>query len=132
MTAILVALGLALTAQAQAPPAGRSPDHPENPVYAAMRAEGVTLGGAHVAFPAPLIAAGATADAERAALRALAGSDHALAELTRDSVSAPQKLELRDEPAGDRGTVRAGDLYFVVRASADDVDPSSDASTLAA
>lgn len=121
MTAPFLILGLALTAQAPA----RASEHGNNPVYAAVRSEGVTLGGVRVEFPAPLLADGASAEAETAALRKLAGSDRALAELTRDSVSAPFILKTRDETAGDRGTVRIADLWFVVRASLDDIDPSS-------
>jgi hypothetical protein len=117
MTAPTALLVVALTAQAA--------DHKSNPVYASLRSEGVNLGGVRISFPAPWLDDGAAEGAEREALRTIAGSDRAVAELTRDSVSAPFVLKTRDQPAGDRGTVRSADLFFVVRARLDDIDPSS-------
>jgi hypothetical protein len=117
MTAPTALLVVALTAQAA--------DHKANPVFAALRSEGVNLGGLRVPFPAPLLEDGAAEGAEREALRKIAGSDRAVAELTRDSVSAPFVLKTHDQPAGDRGTVREADLFFVVRARLDDIDPAS-------
>src|SRR5947209_3221181 len=41
------------------------------------------------------------------------------------SVSAPFILKTRDEAAGDRGTVRVVDLWFVVHARLDEIDPKA-------
>lgn len=121
MTGPLLVLGLALTAQASA----SNPAPPANPVFERLRGPGVSLAGVRVTFPAPTLADGATADEERAALRRVAGSDRAVPEFTRDSVSAPVVMKLRDETAGDRGVVRFADVYFVVHARLDDLDPAA-------
>ncbi len=76
-----------------------------------------------VNFPPPRFHDGMTAEAERDALRLTAGSERAVDDLTRDSVVAPLILKMRDEPVGDRGVIRVADLWFVVRASIDAIDP---------
>jgi hypothetical protein len=100
------------------------PPHAENPLYSSLRRSGVMIEGHEVKFPAPLLHDGQSAAAEGAALRKLAGSEGAVAELTRDSVSAPFVLKVRDEPAGAATTIRLGDLWFVVRADLDAIDPA--------
>ena len=128
MTATFLLLGLTVTTQATS--AVPKAIHPENPVYSTLRTKGATLAGVQVDFPAPLHKEGTSAEAEHADLKRLTGSDRSLAEFTRDSVSAPIILKTRDEPAGEKGIVRMADLWFVVRASLDEIDPTSaDSST---
>ena len=55
-------------------------------------------------------------------LRKVAGDDRAAKELLRYSVTAPFILKTRDVTDGD-SVVRVADLWFVVHASLDDVDP---------
>lgn len=113
---------LALTT---APPA-IEPEHEKNAVYTGLRGEGITLGGTKVVLPPPLLVDGMPADKERQALLTIVGDGgaSALSELTRDSVSAPFVLKLRDEKDGKAGVVRLADLWFVVHADLATVDPA--------
>jgi hypothetical protein len=113
MTATLLLIGLMLA----------PPGHDGNPVYRELLADGLRVGEGGVSFPKPTLQGGETAEAERAALVKIAGSDRRLADLTRDSVSAPYILRTRDVPAGDAGVFRVIDLWFVVRAGLDEIDP---------
>ncbi|HWE40621.1 MAG TPA: hypothetical protein VG406_29010 [Isosphaeraceae bacterium] len=119
MTAIASAI-VALTALGQ----GIEPEHAANPIYRALRAQGVKLDGIAVTFPAPLFVDGQDAAAERKALRGVAGSAAKANELLRDSVTAPMVLKVRDiRGDGDSGTiVRAADLWFVVHADLATID----------
>lgn len=103
---------------------GIEPEHAANPVYRALRAEGVTLDGVPVAFPAPRFVAGQDAAAERKAWREVAGSASKANELLRDSVTAPFILKVRDiRGEADSATiVRAADLWFVVHADLASID----------
>jgi hypothetical protein len=93
------------------------PEHAANPVYASVRHD---VMGAPALLPNPIVHDGQTADAQRAALRHIAGSDVALRDLLRNSVTAPFKLKHRsaDYP---EGTVRLIDLWFVVHADLDEL-----------
>ena len=123
MTATILLLGMTLTAQL---PAARAKTlHSDNPVYSTLQSDGADFAGVHVAFPTPLHVAGMSAEDERVALKRLVGSDRSLAEFTRDSVSAPFILKTRDETAAGRGVVRIAALWFVVRASLDDINPAA-------
>lgn len=119
MTATIVLLGATVLAQAE------TQKRETNPVYESIQGGKVSLAGVVLKFPAPLVSADATAEAEKAALVKLAGSDRAFGELTRDSVTAPLILRTHDEPAGTGGTIRWADLWFVVHASLDEVDPAT-------
>jgi hypothetical protein len=121
---LIVLPGLATLCMAAAPaPEGDAP-HAGNDVYQALLRHGITLAGTHVAMPAPLIQEGDTPDAERAALRKLAGSDSAVQELLRNSVTAPQILRVRDVKAADGTSIRVADLWFAVHARLDEIDPA--------
>jgi hypothetical protein len=118
----LVALTpLGLTA---ASAAGLEPAHAANGVYAALQRDGLTVAGSHVAFPPPLLPDGAGPDAERAALRTLAGSETAVQEFLRASVTAPVILKVRDQKGTDGTMIRLADVWFAVHASLDEIDPS--------
>jgi hypothetical protein len=119
VTAQLVLLGISLAAQ---PPAA-DPAHARNPVYQSLRKSGWQVGSTAVPFPKPSIAGERLSDdEERDALRSIAGSEQAAAEFTRDSVSAPVVIRNRDLKAPD-GLIRLADLWFVVRADLDGIDP---------
>jgi hypothetical protein len=100
------------------------PAHAKNDVYQTLQRDGFTLAGTHVAFPAPLLLDGDSSEKERAALRKLAGSDAALAELLRNSVVAPQILKIRDEKTADGTLIRIADLWFAVHARLEEIDPA--------
>jgi hypothetical protein len=95
-----------------------------NPVYDEIAARGFVVGTARAAVPVPTLRGTESAREERAALGEVAGSDGAVEELIRDSVTAPFRLKTRDVPAGDLGVIRAVDLWFVVCVSLDDIDPA--------
>jgi hypothetical protein len=95
---------------------------PENPIFQAITTDGLTVGGTTVKLPAPTLADGQSAEASAAVLKAIAGDDRAARELARDSVTAPFILKTRDVKAGD-ATIRVVDLWFVVHARLDEIDP---------
>jgi hypothetical protein len=118
-----IGLGAGLPGLAAAPAAEGKAPHAANDVYQSLLKNGVTLSGAHVAFPAPLLSDGDTPEAERAALLKLAGSQSAVQELLRNAVTAPQILKLRDEKAPDGTLIRAGSVWFAVHAGLDAIHP---------
>ncbi len=95
-----------------------------NPLFDALLRRRGDVRGARIEFPAPILTPGMSVADERAALVKLTGSDRALADFTRDSVTAPVIVKTHDVKAGDKGTIRRADVWFVVRASIDDIDPS--------
>jgi hypothetical protein len=109
------------------PGLGPRSDHGNNAVFAAIVREGSDLGGTSVRLPAPVMNDGQDAEAQRAALLGVAGSKQALADLLRDSVTAPFILKVLDARAED-GTVRRVDLWFVVRGDLEGIDPMGVAS----
>jgi hypothetical protein len=117
MTLMLVALMLL-----RDDPEALAPEHARNPVMAKVLADGLEAGGAKATVPPPTFRDGQRAGAQRAALKELAGSERALGELLRDSVTAPVIVRLRDE-RGDGATIRCGDVYFVLHADLDAIDP---------
>ena len=82
--------------------------------------------GAAVKLPEPRLRDGQAAEAQRAALREVAGSDQRLEEMVRNSVTAPYIIKVRDVKAGD-ATIRVVDLWFVVYADLAEVDPAREA-----
>jgi hypothetical protein len=107
-------------------PAHIEPEHAKNPVYVGVLQEGLRANGATVKLPEPRLRDGQTAEAQRAALREVAGSDQRLDELLRDSVTSPYIIKVRDERAGD-ATIRVVDLWFVVYADIPEFDPAKEA-----
>src|SRR5438067_10666184 len=76
------------------------PEHAANPIYKALLADGFRTGGTAVPFAPPVLRDGQGADAQRAAIDAVAGSKAKAEDLLRDSVTAPFVLKVRDLPAG--------------------------------
>jgi hypothetical protein len=99
------------------------PEHEANPVYQELLKLGVTLDGTLIKLAAPLLRDGESDDAQHKALRTLAGSERALEDLLRNSVTAPQILKVRDESAPDDTIVREADLWFVVYADVESIHP---------
>jgi hypothetical protein len=103
----------------------RTAEHAANPVFAELMSGSLTIGGVPVAFPGPKLGDKRSAEAEHRALIEIVGSEREVAEFTRDSVSAPFIFKVHDIAAGDKGIARVADLFFIVRASLDQVDPSN-------
>jgi hypothetical protein len=117
-------LVLSLAAANLAAASAIEPSHAGNDLYQSLLSEGLTVAGTRVPFPEPMLHDGDSPDDERKALRALAGSDQGVKELVRDSVTAPQVLKVRDVKAGDGTIIRIADLWFVVRARIDQINPA--------
>jgi hypothetical protein len=103
-----------------ASPSAVLPPHEENEAFRSAIDEGLASGGARVTLPEPTFRDGQTAEEQRAALATVAGSRRGAQEMMQASVSAPHKLLLRDVKTGS-ATIRAGDLYFILRG----VDPAA-------
>ncbi len=97
-------------------------DHPTNDVYRRLVTEGVDLDGARVTLEPPLLRDGQAAEDQRRKLVEIAGSEKAVDELLRDSVTAPFVLKLRDQKTPG-GVIRHAHLVFAIRANLDAIDP---------
>ena len=91
-----------------------------------MLNQGLEAGGEKITLPPPRLLDGQDADAQRAALRELTGSDQALEDMCRPSVTAPYIIKVRDVKTSG-GLIRAADLWFVVYADPKQVDPAQEA-----
>jgi hypothetical protein len=119
MSIILIPFWLLLQVQ---PGTDLEPVHERNPIYAEALRSGLHADGATITLPAPILKDGLDAGLQHAALLKLSGSETALADLLRDSVTAPFILKLRDQKTTG-ATVRMMDLWFVVRGDLDGLDP---------
>jgi len=100
--------------------------HAHNAVYLQVIDQGLDLGGQKVTLPPPRLVDGQDADTQRAALRDVAGSDQALEDMFRPSITAPYIIKPRDiKTTG--GMIRAVDVWFVVYADPQNVDPAKEA-----
>lgn len=123
ISAIFLSLVSLTTAQAQSPEADDiDPAHQRNPVYQAVLREGVKSGETVVALPSPTMRDDDDAAKQRAKMAELCGSDRAVDEFLRDSVTAPFILKTRDAKTPD-AIIRSVDVWFVVRADLDKLDP---------
>ena len=109
-----------------ADPAKIEPPHDQNSVFVHVLDQGVEVGGQKVTLPAPRLVDGAGATPKRTALKEIAGSDRAVDDLFRDSVTAPFIIKVHDVKAAG-ATVRQADLYFVVYGDLKGVDPEHEA-----
>jgi hypothetical protein len=98
------------------------PAHARNQVYVHALDKGVESEGETVRLPAPRLVDGQTAEQERAALVAIAGSDGAADELLKDSITAPYILKVHDVKT-ERATIRAADVWFVIYGDLKAIDP---------
>ncbi len=107
--------------------AGRlEPQHARNSIYVGVLRDGLSADGATYKPPEPRLRDDMAAEAQRAAMRELAGSDQRLDELLRDSVTAPHLMKVHDVKGAD-ATIRVVDLWFVVYADIAEVDPAKEA-----
>jgi hypothetical protein len=102
------------------------PAHAQNPVFTQVLNAGMEVGGQTITLPSPRHLDGQAADAERATLREVAGSDRAVGEMLRDSVTAPYIIKVRDVKVSG-ATIRTADLWFAVHADLKQVDPAREA-----
>ena len=102
------------------------PSHDQNPVFTKVLNEGLEAGGQTIRLAPPRLVDGQAADVQRAALKELAGSDRALDELLRDSVTAPFIIKVHDVKTTG-ATVRQADIWFAVHGDLKKVDPAREA-----
>jgi hypothetical protein len=102
------------------------PGHARNAVYVGVLDQGLKLDGQVVKLPEPRVHDGQEAEAQRTALRDVAGSDQALEELLRNSVTAPYIIKVRDIK-DEAATIRVADIWFVVHADLAELDPAKEA-----
>jgi hypothetical protein len=104
-------------------PAGRTePEHAQNSIYEALRTTGLKAEGAVAVLPEPLLRDGMPAAEQRATVLKLLESTKALDDFVAPGVSATIKSKLHDWP-GTTGNVRGFDIYFVVHAKLEQIDP---------
>jgi hypothetical protein len=121
MLILTFALATCLAGQTKIEPA-----HGQNPVFIHVLEQGLEVGGQTIKLPPPRLVDGAGADAERAALTELAGSDRAFEDLFRDSVTAPFIIKVHDVKASG-ATVRQADVWFAVHGDLKGIDPAHEA-----
>jgi hypothetical protein len=103
------------------------PVHKQNTVYLQVLDQGLELSGEKVQLPPPRLVDGQESAAQRTALREVAGSDRALDDLLRDSITAPYVIKVRDQKTTG-ATIRMADVWFVVYAELKEVDFGQEAS----
>jgi hypothetical protein len=102
------------------------PAHAQNTVYSEVLNKGIEAGGQSIRLPAPRLFDGDDSTAQRAAVLEVAGSERALADLLRNSITAPYIMKVHDLKA--RGaTIRSADLWFVVYADLKQIDFAQEA-----
>jgi hypothetical protein len=100
--------------------------HSHNAVYVHVLNQGLEAEGEKISLPPPSLVDGQDANAQRVALRNVAGSDQPLEVLFRPSVTAPYIIKVHDVKTSG-GLIRAVDLWFVVDADLKQVDPAQEA-----
>lgn len=91
-------------------------DHEKrNPLYRELRTEGLDVGArARIKLPAPLCADGLDAAAQQALLKKIVGEEFRYDEFTRNAVTAPNRLRLREvTPAAPKSVTRSVEVVFV-------------------
>ena len=106
----------------QQPEPALEPAHQRNQVFKEVLREGLKAGGAAVSLPAPTFRDGLDEAGRRAALLEICGSERALSNFLRDSVTAPYILKVNDAKTDD-SIIRSIDLWFVIRADLSQLDP---------
>lgn len=86
---------------------------------------GWSLGGIAVGLPPVAFDEAPDATAQAKALEAVAGSKARARALLRDSITAPFILKLDDLKARDGAIIRRMDLWFVIHANLDELDPEA-------
>ncbi len=97
------------------------PAHAANAAYTQVLKDGLKSGGQTILLPPARLVDGQDAEAERAVLREVAGSDQVLDEMLRSSVTARYIIKVHDLKTSE-GTIRSVDLWFVVYSDLEQVD----------
>jgi len=97
------------------------PLHAQNAVYNQVLNQGLEAGGQTIHLPGARVLDGEDAGAQTAALREVAGSDRALDDMLRNSITAPYIIKVHDSKAPG-ATIRAADIWFVVYAELKQID----------
>jgi hypothetical protein len=118
---IITPLTLMLLAQVQ-PRIDVEPGHQGNPLYTVALKSGWSGAGVKVEFPGPILQDGLDDEGQHQAILEIARSNRALADLLRDSVTAPFILKVHDQK-GKNATIRIVDLWFAVRADLAEFHP---------
>ncbi len=103
-----------------------APPHDQNPVFIHVLEHGLDVGGQTITLPAPRLVDGGGPEDQRAAVKVVAGSDEAVDELLRDSVTAPFVIKVHDAKTA-VGTIRQADIWFAVHADLKYIDPAQEA-----
>lgn len=119
---VLSALSLILSTPPQQTEPAQDPAHQRNQVYTGVLRDGLKAGGTTVSLPAPTFRDDLDEAGRRAALLKVCGSEQALSNFLRDSVTAPYVLKTNDSKTED-AIIRSIDLWFVVRADMSKLDP---------
>ncbi len=88
-------------------------------------AAGSAIAGTTIKVPPPRFSEEDDASRQRATLEAIAGSKGRADDLLRDSITAPFVFAIRDIPTEDGSVIRAVDLWYVIYADLDALDPES-------
>ncbi|MFI5387765.1 MAG: hypothetical protein ACHQ50_16780 [Fimbriimonadales bacterium] len=102
------------------------PAHAQNAAYNQVLNQGLEAGGQIIRLPEPRLVDGQDGSTQRAALREVAGSDRALDDLLRNSITAPYIIKVHDLKAPGV-TIRAADIWFVVHADLKQIDFAQEA-----
>jgi hypothetical protein len=102
------------------------PPHDQNPVFTKVVTQGLDAGGQIISLTPPRLVDGQSAEVQRSVLKDLAGSDRALDELLRDSVTAPFIIKVHDVKITG-ATIRKADIWFAVHGDLKKIDPAQEA-----
>ena len=98
------------------------PGHARNAVYAHVLNQGLSPGAdGQILLPPPSFFDGQSGEEQRAVLQEVAGTNHSVDDLLRDSVTAPFIIKVHDVKAADT-MVRFADLWFVIPGELKQVD----------
>jgi hypothetical protein len=99
---------------------GEKPTAPDahesrNPIYAELRQRGIDVGAeAPVKLPPPLCRDGLSEQEQQALLKEVVGKQFRLADFTRNSRVAPERIRIREvKPAGPHSLTRSVEVVFV-------------------
>lgn len=98
--------------------------HQSNPVYRDLMEHGWTVEEKKITFPAAKLGDGLSKTEQQRLLAEIAGSERAVPDFLRPSVTAPHVLRLHDDKTGSGDVIRGGSLWFVVHADLDAIDPA--------
>lgn len=98
--------------------------HQANPVYRDLMEHGWTVEGKKIALVGPKLGDGLSKSEQQRVLAEIAGSERAVPDFLRPSVTAPHVLRLHDDKTESGDVIRGGSLWFVVHTDLDQIDPA--------